>query len=89
MNIRPVARNVADMTRTALMTALAALFLALPAVAEAACIAEFKAKQDNPLRLQHGEMQVSSCDRSTATEEVRARLAQQGWILLKIVALKG
>ena len=60
-----------------------------PAVAQAACTAEYKAKQDNPLRLQHGEMQVSSCDPSAAAAEVQARLAQQGWILLKIVSLKG
>ena len=77
------------MTRTALISAATAILLALPATAQAACIAEFKAKQDNPLRLQHGEMQVSSCDMATATAEVTARLAQQGWILLKIVSLKG
>lgn len=77
------------MTRTMLISGLTALFLTLPAAAQAACTAEYKAKQDNPLRLQAGSMQVSSCDMSAATAEVRARLAQQGWILLKIVSLKG
>ena len=65
------------------------LALCAPASAQAACYADYKAKQDNPLRLQHGEMQVSSCDPSAAAAEVQARLAQQGWILLKIVSLKG
>lgn len=77
------------MTRHILLPAATALLLALPGLAQAACIAEYKAKQDNPLRLQHGEMQVSSCDMSTAQAEVAAKLAQQGWILLKIVSLKG
>ena len=77
------------MTRMFLIPALAALLLALPATAQAACIAEYKAKQDNPLRLQHGEMQVASCDMAEASAEVSARLVQQGWILLKIVSLKG
>ncbi|WP_136634441.1 hypothetical protein [Pseudooceanicola onchidii] len=77
------------MTRTLILSGLTALALALPVAAQAACTAEYKAKQDDPLRLTHGEMQVASCDRASATEEVRARLAQQGWILLKIVSLKG
>ncbi|GGE36436.1 hypothetical protein GCM10011360_25250 [Primorskyibacter flagellatus] len=77
------------MTRILHILGLCAVFLAAPVVAQAACTAEYKAKQDNPLRLQHGEMQVSSCDPSAAAAEVQARLAQQGWILLKIVSLKG
>lgn len=76
------------MTRHILIPALTAMLLALPASAQAACTAEYKAKQDNPLRLQQGQMKVSSCDMNAATREVRSRLAQQGWILLKIVSLK-
>lgn len=89
LNSSTVARTFSGMKHSMFLPALMALLLALPATAQAACIAEFKAKQDNPLRLQHGEMQVASCDVSAATAEVRERLAQQGWILLKIVSLKG
>ena len=78
------------MKQNLLIPALAAALLAFSLPAQAAdCYADYKAKQDNPLRLQHGEMQVASCDVSAATAEVRERLAQQGWILLKIVSLKG
>lgn len=77
------------MKHTLALLGLCTALLTLPAAAQAACTAEYKAKQDNPLRLQHGEMQVSACDMATATREVSARLAQQGWILLKIVSLKG
>ncbi|MGI3170177.1 hypothetical protein ACRARG_13585 [Pseudooceanicola sp. C21-150M6] len=66
-----------------------ALLLTAPAVAQAACVAEFKAKQDNPLRLHYGSQQVSSCDPAAAAQELRAILAQKGWTLLKIVSLKG
>lgn len=89
MNNARARRNVANMTRTLIISGLTALMLSLPAAAQAACTAEYKAKQDNPLRLQHGEMQVTSCDMGTARAEVSDRLAKQGWILLKIVSLKG
>lgn len=77
------------MTRRIFISAVTALALALPSIAQAACTAEYKAKQDDPLRLQHGEMQVSSCDMAVARAEVAAALSAQGWILLKIVSLKG
>jgi len=54
--------------------------------AQAACLVEYKAKRDNPLRLTAGVMQVSDC--SNASSEVRARLHSQGWILLKVLSVK-
>lgn len=54
--------------------------------AQAACYADYKAKRDNPLELHYGVMQVSSCSASEATPEINARLAGQGWKLLKVLS---
>jgi hypothetical protein len=77
------------MKRLALAVILA-LAAALPA--QAACYADYKAKRDNPLRLQYGVMELpdSACgDRSAAEPEVRARLAANGWELLNVVGIFG
>jgi len=70
-----------------ILCATLALSLA-PAAAQAACTVEYKAKQDNPLRLTVGTLRVTSCDPSKAAAEVRAHLAQQGWTLLKVLSVK-
>lgn len=74
------------MKRLALIAALMA-GLALPAQAE--CYADYKAKQDDPLRLHYGVAQVSSCDRSGAEAELAPRLAADGWTLLNVLSTFG
>ncbi|MGV8988651.1 MAG: hypothetical protein ACOH2H_20500 [Cypionkella sp.] len=67
-----------------------ALALALPAQAE--CYVDFKAKQDNPLRLAYGVSQVSdqACGKpNVAKGELAPRLASDGWTLLKILSSFG
>lgn len=65
-----------------------ALILALlaPMSAQAACFADYKAKQDNPLRLHYGVAEVSACSLPGAAAELDARLAQIGWQLLTVVS---
>ncbi|MEP1588048.1 MAG: hypothetical protein ABJR46_02165 [Tateyamaria sp.] len=64
--------------------------LALASAAHAQCYADYKAKQDNPLRLHYGVAQVSGqCSQNSATQQIRARLAAQGWTLLQIQAVFG
>lgn len=78
------------MTRTSFIS-LAALLacFALPAQA-AGCFADYKAKQDNPLRLHYGVAQITGpCTRSNATTELAARLAGSGWTLLNILSVFG
>jgi hypothetical protein len=58
-----------------------------PQVAAAACYADYKAKQDNPLRLHYGVAQVSECSKQAAKAELFPRLAAQGWTLLNIVSV--
>lgn len=76
------------MTRLSLITALA-LGLALPAAqAQAACMAEYKAKRDNPLELYYDVAQVAGpCTVQNATAQLRAMLAAQGLTLLKVLSV--
>lgn len=65
---------------------------ALAGAARAECYADYKAKQEPPLRLQYGVMQLSepSCaDPAAARAEVAERLARQGWTLLRVVSIFG
>lgn len=70
---------------------LAALLVALALPAQAACYADYKAKQDQPLRLHYGvmEIQPSACSGGAATAEVRQRLAAAGWVLLNVISVFG
>lgn len=70
------------MLAAALITAFS-----LPAAAE--CYADYKAKQDQPLRLAYGVAQVSSCDRGAAAAELAPRLAANGWTLLNVLSTFG
>lgn len=76
------------MTRPLLLAAALAAF-ALPA--QAACYADYKAKQDNPLRLHYGviELPDAACDPSAASAELARRLAGTGWTVLNVVSIFG
>jgi hypothetical protein len=79
------------MTRTTLLAPLLALAL-LATPAGAACYADYKAKQDNPLRLQYGVIQLSdaACDSKRAAQaEVAARIGRDGWQLLNVMSVFG
>lgn len=68
----------------------AALALALAAApAGATCYAEYKAKQDNPLKLHYGVMELGpACPpRGDAKAQVAARLQRGGWVLLNVISL--
>lgn len=68
---------------------IGAFALPVPALA-AECFADYKAKQDNPLRLHYGIMQLQgACEPDSARAEVSARLAQGGWTLLNIMSVFG
>ena len=67
--------------------ALVAL-LGLPAAAQADCFADYKAKQDSPLRLHYGVAQINGdCSKKAAAAELAPRLAAQGWTLLNVVSV--
>ncbi|MEM8579157.1 MAG: hypothetical protein AAGF60_15015 [Pseudomonadota bacterium] len=74
------------MTRFALALALG---MAMAGSAQAACYADYKAKQDNPLRLHYGVAEVSACSAGGAQSELAGRLAAAGWTLLQVVGVFG
>ncbi|MDF3415310.1 hypothetical protein HKX54_12645 [Sulfitobacter sp. M57] len=62
---------------------------ALPAHA-GGCYADYKAKQDDPLRLHYGVAQINgACDAGSAAAELAPRLAVQGWSLLNVISTFG
>ncbi|WP_176248934.1 hypothetical protein [Sulfitobacter sp. HGT1] len=69
---------------------IAALSLAaLPAQA-AGCYADYKAKQENPLRLHYGVAEITgACSKAAARAQLSQRLAANGWTLLNIVSVFG
>ncbi len=91
LNIRWEKRSLADMKHF-LFPIIAATGLglaALPAQADG-CYADYKAKQENPLRLHYGVAQVSGeCSRTAAQAEISKRLAAKGWTLLTVVSVFG
>jgi hypothetical protein len=76
------------MSRLFLAAILAA---ALGSPAAAACYADYKAKQDSPLRLHYGVAQVADapCTKAAAKAELAPRLAADGWTLLNVLATFG
>lgn len=59
--------------------------------ASAECYADYKAKQDAPLRLHYGVAQIADqpCDRKSADAQLRPRLRAEGWQLLNIMSTFG
>ncbi len=54
----------------------------------AACYADYKAKQDNPLRLHYGVLQIDGeCAKSAAKAEASDRLNAAGWTLLNVLGV--
>lgn len=74
------------MTRPILLSL--ALVLALSGTAQAACYADYKAKQDKPLRLHYGVAEITGrCTKQAAAKELRPRLDAAGWTLLNVVSV--
>ena len=54
--------------------------------AQAACYADYKAKQDNPLRLHYGVAEVrDDCTVASAERQLNGRLGDNGWQLLNVL----
>jgi hypothetical protein len=88
LNIRNRARRFTSMNAKHIIVAL--VLAASPAGAE--CYADYKAKQDSPLRLHYGVAQVpdAACgSRGAAADALAPRLAQDGWTLLNILSIFG
>lgn len=83
-------RKFLAMKHRIISLAAAAGLALITSSAAADCTAEYKAKQDNPLRLEHGTISVSGpCIEAAATPKVEAALAARGWTLLKVLTVSG
>jgi hypothetical protein len=75
-------------TRTLIKALMLTTALSLTAgLANAECYADYKAKQDNPLRLHYGVIQLmdENCNRrKLARAEIMPRIGIDGWVLLQI-----
>lgn len=83
--------NVGAM-RYAIPILLAAALTVAGAPAGARCFADYKAKQDEPLRLHYGvvELQIEPCEMSADIEaDVARRIGVDGWTLLQITSVFG
>lgn len=76
------------MLKKSIIALATGLTLTLAVPAHAACYADYKAKQENPLRLHYGVVKLpdSACKGGRAKANVQNRLAANGWQLLKIVS---
>jgi len=90
LNIKANMLMICSMKHTlALLCTAASLLLAAPAFAES-CYADYKAKQDNPLRLHYGVIQIDGpCNKESAKSQTSSRLQAEGWTLLSILSTFG
>lgn len=71
------------------LSALLAL-TALPAAAQ--CFADYKAKQDDPLQLHYGVIELpdpACASKDAANAEINTRIGKEGWTLLAVVSIFG
>lgn len=64
------------------------LLMAAPVVAQD-CFADYKAKQNAPLRLHYGVAKLADCAPAAARAELSVRLQAQGWTLLTVLSIFG
>lgn len=67
------------------------ILVALTGSAQAECYADYKAKQDDPLRLHYGVMEVlkDDCSKKAAAKAMAPRLKDAGWTLLNVLSIFG
>lgn len=76
------------MTRILRYLAFAAMLSTAPALAQAACYADYKASKDNPLRLHYGVAQISGeCSTLNARAQLERRLTAAGWTLQRVLSV--
>nr|WP_241188098.1 hypothetical protein [Pseudohalocynthiibacter aestuariivivens] len=72
-----------------ILAALVALISFGASAADAACYAEYKAKQDNPFKLHYSVAQISApCTMASARAQLSSLLASQGLTLLKVLSVR-
>ena len=73
-----------------LTLATAALLLSSLGSAHAACYADYKAKQDSPLRLHYGVVELADKDcgsKKDAQKAISRKISRDGWKLLSVIGI--
>ncbi|MCZ4352636.1 hypothetical protein O4H61_08925 [Roseovarius aestuarii] len=66
-----------------------ALFALMAAPAHAGCVAEYKAKSNNPLQLFYDVAQINGpCTKASASAQLSQQLAARGLTLLKVLSVR-
>jgi len=84
-------RRIFERMKISLRSLLAAMALTFAGtVAQAACIAEYKAVRDNPFDLTYGVMKVpgNTCTRAAVRPHVVSRLRSKGWNDIQIISVR-
>ena len=64
------------------------LIMVSASAAQAACYADYKAKQDDPLRLHYGVAEVrGDCTVASAQGQIADRIGGDGWQLLNVLGV--
>lgn len=75
-------KHIASLTLSALVLSVAT------AAAGEECYADYKAKQNDPLRLHYGVAQIKgTCSAQAAQSELSQRLSSDGWVLLNVLSV--
>ncbi|MEO1641092.1 MAG: hypothetical protein AAFU41_17785 [Pseudomonadota bacterium] len=70
------------------LLSISMIFMVSATSLHAACYADYKAKQDNPLRLHYGVAEVQGdCSVASAENQLRQRLSGGGWELLNVLGV--
>ncbi|EBA05011.1 hypothetical protein RB2150_13016 [Rhodobacteraceae bacterium HTCC2150] len=79
------------MMKTLTSISIVLAFLASVSAANAGCYADYKAKQDDPLRLHYGVTQLSeaTCTKAAAHAKLESTLSSDGWKLLNVITVFG
>ncbi len=88
MDIEYQTQNAQSDPMKNIMLISAALALLSSPLHASDCYADYKAKQDNPLKLHYGVAQITGeCSPASAQAELAPRLAKAGWVLLNVVSV--
>ncbi len=63
-------------------------FAVAATTAQSACYADYKAKQNDPLRLHYGVIELNgACAVAEAAPEIQTRIAVDGWTVLTVLTV--
>ncbi len=91
LNFTGISAQGDDMKHALAIPIICAALLMAAAPAQAAdCYADYKAKQNNPLKLHYGVIQIrGACNKAAAQGEIQSRIAASGWTLLNVMSVFG